>query len=114
MSYQIRYTVPNTPFEILATCEDTVKVHEQMQQLNALYGNVAKCTKCSGPAKPVCRVTSDGSATYYEWWCENMDCKAKLKLHEFNTKKSGKTGLYRKWQDDFEIWDGEKAATPPI
>ncbi len=107
MGYQIRYAVPNTPFEILASCEDTVKVHEQMEQLTALYGNVAKCSECSGPAKPVCRQSGDG--TYYEWWCENQECKGKLALHEFNTKKSGKVGLYKKWDEKFEIWDGGKS-----
>jgi len=120
MSYQIRYDVPNIPFEILATCETTTDVHREMEYLTSLFGRVGKCSCCGGPAVPKIRVVKPDKergkkgGTYYEWWCDSGECRAKVSLHSFDPDKSGKKGLYLKWDEGFEIWEGEKKAEPPI
>ncbi len=116
MSYQIRYTVPNTPFEILCSCDTTTDVHKQMEYLMTLYGSVATCSVCDSPARPVVikgdiktGPNAGKKATYYKWWCENMDCKAQLQVHEYYKEQSGKEGLYRVSEEKFEVYQGEKS-----
>ena len=117
MPYQLRYKVPHTEFEILATCDNTTEVHRQMEYLGGLYGTVGQCTCCSGPTRAIVRVVKpkDGKkgGTYFEWWCDNQDCRAKLPLHSFDPEKSGKTGLYKKWDENWEVYKPEESQ-PPI
>ncbi len=120
MGYQIKYDVPNMPFEIMSMCETTTDVHREMEYLTSLFGRVGKCSCCNSPAVPKVRIVKANPAenkkggTYYEWWCENQECRAKVALHSFDPDKSGKKGLYLKWDEGFVVWEGEKAATPPI
>ena len=111
MPYQLRFKIPHTDLEIMCSAGDSMtSLHQAMSDVSDLYRVGGKCTVCNGPARPVVRSPKAAKGKFYEWWCDNMDCKAKMQLHQF--KEGG--GLYRVDDDTFEVWDGEKKSEPPI
>ena len=111
MPYQLRFKIPNTELEIMCSAGDSLAaLHQAMSDVSDLYRVGGKCTVCGSTARPVVRSPKAAKGKFYEWWCNNMECKAKMQLHQF--KEGG--GLYRVHDEEFEVWDGEKHDEPSV
>ena len=111
MPYQVRFKIPHTELEVICTAGDKITdLHQAMSDISDLYRVGGKCTVCGGPARPVVRAPKSAKGKFYEWWCDDLKCKAKMQLHQ---KKEG-GGLYRVDDEGFEVWEGEKASEPPF
>ena len=111
MPYQVRFKIPHTELEVICTAgESMADLHQAMSDISDLYRVGGKCTVCNGPARPVVRAPKSAKGKFYEWWCDDLKCKAKMQLHQ---KKEG-GGLYRVDDEGFEVWEGEKKDELPI
>lgn len=103
MPITVRLAPPSVAGQFEIACEDTTEVWEILAKFQELFG-VSVCGCCGKDnIAPRVRVSKDQNR-YYGWECQQPDCGAELTFHEYNPKTSGKKGLYRKWDDEWKIF----------